>query len=143
MQKRKNKTKAQIAEELKRIEDIKKQKKLAETTLLPVFTKYDLTIYQAGQVLEVFKEVTLGKMNQYWTNRSYAELGMAAELTKDGEVKDKDAYSEIIESLKEVSVSEVMKLFEVFTRVIEMYGHKQVMQVKLTELPLEEILGVK
>lgn len=143
MQKRKNKSKEEIAEDLKKIEEIKRQKLLAEKTIIPVFTKQDLTIYQAGQVLEVLKQVSMGKMNQFWSEKPYEELGMAEELSKDGEVSDRDMYSAIIASLEGTTVSEAMKLFDVFTRVIEMYGHRQVMQAKFTDLPFEEILTFK
>lgn len=128
---------------MRRVEEVKKQKALAESTIIPIFTKHDLTIYQAGQVLEVLKQVSMGKMNQHWADKPYKELGMAEELTKDGEVTDKDIYGEIIESLDATSVANSMKLFDVFTRVIEMYGHRQVMQAKFKDLPLEEILTVK
>lgn len=140
---RKNKSKEEIKDDLKKIEEVKHQKALAEASILPAFTKHNVTVYQAGQVLEVLKQVSMGKMNQHWAERPFGELGMAEELTKDGEVTDKDMYGEIIESLKDVPVAKAMKLFDVFTRVIEMYGHKQVMQVKITELPFEEILGIK
>lgn len=138
--KRKNKSKAEIADDFKKIEEVKRQKELAAKTIIPAFQKHNLTVYQAGQILEVFKQVTMGKMNQAWAAKPYSELGMAEELSKDGEVTDKDIYGEIIESLKDTTVADTMKLFDVFTRVIEMYGHKQVMQVKFTELPLDEIM---
>lgn len=140
---KKNKSKAEIAEDMKKIEEVKRQKELANSTIIPIFVKHELTIYQAGQVLEVLKQVTMGKMNQKWAEQPYSALGMAEELTSDETVKDKDIYGEIIELLKDTTVSDTMKLFDVFTRVIEMYGHKQVMQVKLTELPFEEIMSIK
>ena len=84
----------------------------------------------------------MGKMNQAWAEKPYKDLGMAEELTKDGDVKDKDIYGAIIETLKDTTVADAMKLFDVFTRVIEMYGHRQVMQAKFTELPFDEILTV-
>lgn len=143
MPKRKNKSKQEIAEEMKKIEEVRKQKALAEASIIPIFTQHDVTIYQAGQVLEVIKQVTMGKMNQHWAERPYAELGMAEELTKDGKMNDKDMYGEIIEALKDTPVAQVMKLCDVFTRVIEMYGHKQVMQARFNELPFEDIMGVK
>lgn len=138
--KRKNKSKEEIADDFKKIEEIKRQKELAAKTIIPAFQKHNLTVYQAGQILEVFRQVSMGKMNQAWAQKPYSELGMAEELSKDGEVADKDIYGEIIDSLKDTTVADTMKLFDVFTRVIEMYGHKQVMQIKFTELPLEEIM---
>lgn len=141
--KRKNKSKAEIAEDLKKIEEVRKQKALAEASIIPIFKAHNLTIYQAGQILEVFKQVSLGKMNQHWSDKPYAELKMAEELIKDGEVQDKDIYAEIIESLKDTPIADSMKLFDVFTRVIEMYGHRQVMQAKFAELPLDEIMSTK
>lgn len=140
---RKNKNKGEITEDLKKIEEIKKQKNLAESSIIPAFSKHDLTVYQAGQVLEVLKQVTMGKMNQFWAAKPYGDLGMAEELTSDGEVTDKDVYGEIIESLKDTPVADAMKMFDVFTRVIEMYGHRQVMQARFNDLPIEEILAVK
>ena len=140
---RKNKSKEEIKDDLRKIEEIKKQKKLAEETIIPIFKEHNLTIYQAGQVLEVFKQVSMGKMNQSWAEKPYKDLGMAEELTKDGDIQDKDIYSSIIDSLKETTVADAMKLFDVFTRVIEMYGHRQVMQAKFTELPFDEILTIK
>lgn len=139
--KRKNKSKEEIADDLKKIEEVKRLKTLAERTIVPAFK--ELTIYQAGQVLEVLKQVSMGKMNQFWAEKPYEELGMAEELSKDGEVSDRDLYAEIITSLKGTTVAEAMKLFDVSTRVIEMYGHRQVMQAKFTDLPLEEIFNIK
>lgn len=140
MQKRKNKSKAEITEDFKKIEEIKKMKELAQKTLVPLFEKYGLTVYQAGNLLEVLKQVSMGKMNQYWSEKPYQELGMAEELTKDGEVKDRELYAEIIDSLSASSVAETMKLFDVMSRVIEMWGHRQVMQVAFKDLPIEEIM---
>lgn len=137
------KTKAQIAEEMKRIAEIRQLKELAAKTLIPSLQKHEHTIYQAGQILDVFKQVSMGKMQQYWTDKPFAELGMAEELTKDDKAADKDTYAEIIEALKDVPVSQAMKLFDTFTRVIEMYGNRQVMKVKISELPFEEIMGLK
>jgi hypothetical protein len=138
------KSKPQILEETQKATELRKFKALAEKTLIPIFVENDVTAYQAGQFIDVLKNVSLGKMNRAWSERSYSELGMAEELALDKDMDDKsgDIYKALLIALNDVPVAEAMKLFDVFTRVIEMYAHKKVMEVRFTDLPMKEILSV-
>lgn len=139
-QKNPTKSKAQIAQEIKNAAEISEMKSLAEKSIIPVFVKHNLTAYQATSVLEVMKEVSLGKMNQAWVDKPFKEIGLAEELIKDSEAKDSGMYGEIIASFDELPVAKVMKMLDVLSRVIDMYANRQILQVRVGDLPLDDML---
>lgn len=141
MAKKQNKSKAQIAQELRSKAEVAEMKSLAEKSIIPVFVKHNMTAYQATQALEVMKEVALGKMNQAWVDKPFSEIGLAEDLTNDTSAKDSEMYSEIIASFNEIPVAKVMKMLDVMSRVIDMYANRQILQVRVSELPLDEIYG--
>lgn len=143
MAKRQTKSKEQIAAEAKTIAEIRKHKQLALEKLVPAFTKANSTIYQAGQTIDVLKNITLGMMNRSWAERKFGELKLIEELAADEGAADREIYLEILTALEDVPVADVTKLFDVFGRVIEMYGHKQVMQARFSDLPIGEIMELK
>lgn len=116
-------------------------KALAESSIIPVFVKHNMTAYQATQALEVMKEVALGKMNQAWVDKPFGDIGLAAELSNDTSAKDTEMYSEIVTSFDAIPVAKVMKMLDVMGRVIDMYANKQILQVRVADLPLDEIYG--
>ncbi len=137
---RQTKSKEQIVQETKDKQEIAEMKALAQSSLIPVMVKYNLTAYQATNVLEVMKQVALGKMNQLWVDKPFQEIGLAEELTGDKTAKDGEMYAEIIASFNDKPVSKVMKMLDVMGRVIDMYANRQILQVKVGELPLDEMM---
>lgn len=140
MEKRKNKSKAQIVQETAQKQEIQEMKVLAQSTILPVLIKNNQTAAQAVQVLEVMKQVALGKMNQSWVDKPFKEIGLADELALDKTAESSEMYSEVIASFDEVPVAKVMKMLDVMSRVIDMYANRQVLQVRVGELPIEEMM---
>ena len=135
-----NKTKEQIIQETAQKQEIQEQKALCQKLILPVFVKHDLTVYQSGQILEVMKQVCLGKMNSMWANKQMSELGLKEELLNDKSAKDSNIYADIIDSVADQPISKIMKLWEILGRLIDMYGNRQVMQIKFNELPIDEMM---
>jgi len=72
MGKRQNKSKEQIAQDMKNRGEIAEMKALAQNSILPVLIKHNQTAAQAVQVLEVMKQVALGKMNQAGEEKPFA-----------------------------------------------------------------------
>ena len=140
MGKRQNKSKEQIVQETAQKQEIQEMKTLAQSSILPVLIKHNQTAAQAVQVLEVMKQVALGKMNQAWVDKPFKEIGLAEELALDKTAESSEMYSEIITSFNEVPVAKVMKMLDVMSRVIDMYANRQVLQVRVGELPIEEML---
>lgn len=141
MAKKQTKSKEQIAQEMKNKAEVAEMKSLAEKSIVPVFVKHNMTAYQATQALEVMKEVALGKMNQAWVDKPFAEIGLIEDLTNDTSAKDSEMYGEIIASFNEIPVPKVMKMLDVMGRVIDMYANRQILQVRVSDLPLDEIYG--
>lgn len=139
---RRNKTK----EELKAIREQRKAviklKSLAEKALLPILIANDLTAYQSGQTLDILKSVIMGKMNDHWTDKKMSDLDLIGELTKDTKAKDRDLYQSLLKEMDDLPINEVTKLLESFERVLQMYSQRHVMQIKVKELPIDEIFGV-
>ena len=140
MGKRQNKSKEQIAQDMKNRGEIAEMKALAQNSILPVLIKHNQTAAQAVQVLEVMKQVALGKMNQAWVDKPFKEIGLAEELALDKTAESSEMYSEIITSFDEVPVAKVMKMLDVMSRVIDMYANRQVLQVRVGELPIDEMM---
>lgn len=141
MTKRRNpKTKEQIASDIKRVQEILRQKQLANDTFIPILQKHDVTIYQAGQTLDILRNVIMGKMNAHWDDKIIKDLGLAEELTKDKEAKDRNIYADLITSFEDKTITDIMKILDTFGKVIEMYGHRHVMLAKFKDLPVDEIL---
>ena len=140
MGKRQNKSKEQIAQDMKNRGEIAEMKALAQNSILPVLIKHNQTAAQAVQVLEVMKQVALGKMNQAWVDKPFKEIGLAEELALDKTAESSEMYSEIITSFNEVPVAKVMKMLDVMSRVIDMYANRQVLQVRVGELPIDEMM---
>jgi len=134
------KTKEQIIQETKDKQEIAEQKAFAEKSIIPIFTKYNLTVYQSGQIFEVMKQVSLGKMNQAWSEKPMSELGLKEELTNDKSAKDTDIYADLIEAVKDQPIAKIMKLWDILGRLIDMYGQRQVMQIRFDELPINEMM---
>lgn len=137
------KTKEQIVKETAQKQEILKHKQLALTKLVPAFTKADITIYQAGQLIDVLKNIAMGQMNGTWNEKPFKELGLLEELTNDETATDRELYGEILTALEDVPVPDVMKLLDIFGRIVEMYGHRQVMQARFKDLPIEELMEIK
>ena len=140
MGKRQNKSKEQIAQEMKDKGEIAEMKALAQSSILPVLIKHNQTAAQAVQVLEVMKQVALGKMNQSWVDKPFKEIGLAEELALDKTAESSEMYASIITSFNEVPVAKVMKMLDVMSRVIDMYANRQVLQVRMGELPIDEMM---
>lgn len=139
-QKKQAKSKEQIAAEMKNKSEIAEMKALAQSSIIPVFVKHNMTAYQASQALEVMKEVSLGKMNQSWVDKPFKEIGLAAELTNDTSAKDTEMYGEIVASFDDIPVAKVMKMLDVMGRVIDMYANKQILEVRVADLPIEDMM---
>lgn len=139
-QKKQAKSKEQIAAEMKNKQEIAEMKALAQSSIIPVFVKHNMTAYQASQALEVMKEVSLGKMNQSWVDKPFKEIGLAEELTNDTSAKDTEMYGEIVASFDEIPVAKVMKMLDVMGRVIDMYANKQILEVRVADLPIEDMM---
>lgn len=139
-EKRMGKSKEQIAQETKDKQELLEQKTFAQEFIIPIFKKYNLTAYQSGQIFEVMKQVSLGKMNQAWADKKMSELGLAEELTDDKSAKDTDIYADLIEAIKDQPISKTMKLWEILERLIDMYGQRQVLQIRFDELPIDEMM---
>lgn len=138
--KRLNKTKEQIAREAKDKSELLEMKDLAGASILKILIEHNRTVFQATNVLEVMKQVALGKMNSTWNDRKFSEIGLAEELTTDEEAKDKDMYGAILETLKDFPVAKVMKMLDVLSRVIDAYANRQILQVRVADLPIDEIM---
>lgn len=136
----KPKSKEQLAQETAQKQEMQEQKALAEKYIVPIFEKHNLTVYQSGQVLEVMKQVCLGKMNGMWAEKPMSELKLKEELVSDDTAKDKDIYGDLLDAVDKEPVAKIMKLWDVLGRLIDMYGHRQVMQVKFNELPISEMM---
>ena len=134
------KSKEQVAQEIKNKQEILRQKQLAKDHLLPAFIKHKKTAYQAGQTLEILKQLTLGQMNATWADKPYSELKLLEELTKDETAQDREFYQDILIHLQEVTVADAMKLFDVLGRLIDMYASREVMQVRVEQLPIDEMM---
>ena len=141
MGKRQNKSKEQIVQETAQKQEIQEMKVLAQSTILPVLIKNNQTAAQAVQVLEVMKQVALGKMNQAWVDKPFKEIGLADELALDKTAESSEMYSEVIKSFDEIPVAKVMKMLDVMSRVIDMYANRKVLQVRMTELPIDEMMN--
>lgn len=140
MEKRQKKSKEQIAQEMANRQEIQEMKALAQKSILPVLIKNNMTAAQAVQVLEVLKEVALGKMNQAWTEKKFSEIGLAEELALDKTAESSQMYAEIIDSFKDSPISKIMKMLDVMSRVIDMYANRQVLQVRVGELPIDDMM---
>lgn len=140
MAKRPQKTKEQIVQETVQAQEIQEQKALCEKLIMPIFTKHNLTVYQSGQILEVMKQVCMGKMNAMWSDKPMSELSLKEELTSDAGVKDRDIYGDILDAVDNEPIAKIMKLWDVLGRLIDMYGNRQVMQIRFNELPIEEMM---
>lgn len=139
-QKKQAKSKEQIAAEMKNKSEIAEMKALAQSSIIPVFIKHNMTAYQASQALEVMKEVSLGMMNRTWLEKPFKEIGLAAELSNDTSAKDTEMYGEVVASFDEIPVAKVMKMLDVMGRVIDMYANRQILQVRVGDLPLDEMM---
>lgn len=138
--KKQPKSKEQLAQAMKNKQEIAEMKALAQSSIIPVFVKHNMTAYQASQALEVIKEVSLGMMNRTWVDKPFKELGLAAELATDTSAKDTEMYSQVVASFDEIPTAKVMKMLDVMGRVIDMYAQRQILQVRVAELPLDEMM---
>ena len=140
MGKRQNKSKEQVIQETAQKQEIQEMKILAQSSILPILIRHNQTAAQAVQVLEVMKQVALGKMNQAWVEKKFSEIGLAEELALDKTAANSEMYSEVIASFNEYPVAKVMKMLDVMSRVIDMYANRQVLQVRVGELPIDEMM---
>lgn len=135
-----NKTKEQLAYEMKIQADYERSRAVAREKIWPVIMQYAKDAKHAEQTLQIFKTVINQVMQMPYRDMKVSGLNLAEELTKDKDASDQAFHFGLIEALNDVSIVEAMKLMEGMAGSINGYTMNLAGQKPMAEIQLDEII---
>ncbi len=138
LKKRENKSKEQLAYEMKVREEAERQKRIVKEVLYPALKKHATSIQHAQRTCEIFKTVIMQAMQLPFKDKQMNYLNLKEELTKEKDVQDKELYAKLIDGFDDVAITDTLKLLEGMGGAIDGYIRgqtaKQPFDIKLEEL---------
>lgn len=135
--KRKNKTKQEIVQDLKLIEETKRKRKIVKDVVYPFLLELNNTIGYTKIFLQ-----TIATALETAFHKKQKEMKVSEFIPQIKEVFGKEEkYVRLLEVLKDETVYDFLTLIQVMPRVIEGYYTKEVDKNPIMELPIDKILG--
>lgn len=114
-------------------------KKLIRENLYPILQTAG-SIIEAQQLCEVLKTVMMSKCNAYWADKKVSDLGLMEELTGDEDAKDVEIYSEVIQAINELPITDAQKLLQGMGGALDGYTRRRADEMLMKDIPVEEII---
>lgn len=138
--KRQQRSKEQIAFEMKQKQEYERSRTIARDNIWPVLEKYATDAKHAEQTLQVFKTVINQMMQMPYVEMTVGGLKMDEQLTKEDKAPDKELHAGLIEALKDVKIVDAMKLLEGMAGSINGYTMNLAGKKPMSELTIDDII---
>ena len=141
MQKRQNKTKAQLIQENKLREEAYRQKKVVKDALYPVLHEFSTSIAHAQQSCQVMKVVILQAMQKPFREKNVGDLGLEEELASEKDTKDREMFQSFIEHFKDVSIADTLKVLDGMGGAIDGFVRMKTSKEDFKDIKIEDLIN--
>lgn len=138
--KRQNKSKEQIAFEMKQKAEYEHSRKIAREQIWPVIAQYATDAKHAEQTLQVFKTVITQMMQMPYQDMTIGGLKMNEQLTKEEKAPDREFHMGLIEALADIKIVDAMKLLDGMAGSISGYTMGIAGKMKMEDLKIDDII---
>lgn len=138
-QKRPKLSKEQVAQQMAMRAEADRFKKIIKENLYPVLQKAG-SLMDAQTLCTVISKVMLAKCNQYWVDKKVSDLKLLEELANDGDAKDREIYTGVIEAINDLPITDAQKLLQGMGGALDGYTRKIAEGKQMADLPVEEII---
>jgi hypothetical protein len=136
-----NKSKEQLAHEIKLRDEVNRQKKIVTEVLYPILHEHATSIAHAQQSCQVMKVVLLQAMQKPFRESNVSELHLDEELTKEKDVKDKMMFEAFNTGFKDYKISDVLKILEGMGGAIDGYIRQKADKEDFKNIKVEDLVN--
>ena len=136
-----NKSKEQLAHEIKLRDETIRQRKIVTDILYPVLHEHATSIAHAQQSCQVMKVVILQAMQKPFRDKAVDELHLDEELSKEKDVKDHDMFEAFAKGFKDVKIADVLKVLDGMGGAIDGYVRQKADKEDFKSIKVEDLVN--
>ena len=136
-----NKSKEQLAHEMRLRDETLRQKKVVTEILYPVLHEHSTSIAHAQQSCQVMKVVILQAMQKPFRDKNISELHLDEELTKEKDVKDKAMFEAFANGFKDVKIADVLKVLDGMGGAIDGFVRQKADKEDFKSIKVEDLVN--
>lgn len=134
-------SKAELAEQMKRVAEAQKGKKIVSEILYPILEKYATTIQNAEHLTEVFKVIIMQAMQHPFQDKKVGDLDFSEDLQNEGDDKSREIFIAFTEGFKDTSITDAVKILNEFEGGINAFTQRELRTREFSTMTLEDLIG--
>lgn len=136
-----NKSKEQLAHELKLRSEAEKGKKIVREILFPILHEHATTISNGERMTEVFKVIIMQTMQRPFKDKLIGDLDFSEDLNNEKDEKSKAIFEAFVNGFKDVPIGDAVKILQEFEGGISAYFQNESRTRKFDTLTLKDLIG--
>lgn len=134
-------SKEQIVEQMKRVAEAQKGKKIVSDILYPILQKHATTIQNAERLTEVFKVIIMQAMQRPFQDKNVGDLDFSEDLQNEGDDKSREIFLAFTERFKDTPIADAVKILNEFEGGINAYMQREIRSREFSTMTLEDLIG--